>query len=370
MIIKSYTAPTVAAALKKIREEMGGDAVVLNTKVTAEGEIELPEGRVEVTACIDDKIADFRKLKCNFDVDKISSVESKDDLTSGMTGPEKVNIESDSALNRIDKTLNHILTAHRYSGVFGKIDESVRPVLLNLLDADLPEEIAVRIHRNITGAGSIAENAEQIAYDRLRSELKPLCTQSIRIQPGMKIAFVGPSGSGKSSVMARLAAQITIQSGLKVRLTSLENINSKKNDNNEIEIFASPLSNEIKSHISTDDGSVLLIDTPPIMPGEPNSDLLKKLNTISPNMLFFVFSICSRTCDLIDAVNTYESFTPTYLIATHLDETGRWGGIMAMAEYLNRPVAFVTNTPGKIGRLFTADPDVIARRLLKIEGGE
>ncbi len=370
MIIKSYTAPTVAAALKKIREEMGGDAVVLNTRVSAEGETKLPEERVEVTACIDDKIADFRKLECNFSVDKISSVESKVDSTEGTTDMERVNIESDSALNRIDKTLNHILNVHRYSDISGKIDESAKPILLNLLDADLPEEIAVRICRNITGTDSIAENVEQIAYDRLRGELKPLCTRSIKLQPGMKIAFAGPSGSGKSSVMARFTAQITTQSGLKVRLTSLENINSAKNDNNEIEIFASPLSNEIKSHINTDDGSILLIDTPPIMPGEPNSDLINKLSSIRPNMLFLVFSVCGRTCDLIDAVNTYDSFTPTYLIATHLDETGRWGGIMAMAEYLNRPIAFVTNTPGKIGRLFTADPEVIARRLLKIGGSK
>ena len=81
MIIKSYTAPTVAAALKMIREEMGGDAVVLNTKINSDAKPNLVEERVEVTACIDDKAADFRKLKCNMDADKIPAIETKDDRT-------------------------------------------------------------------------------------------------------------------------------------------------------------------------------------------------------------------------------------------------------------------------------------------------
>ncbi len=370
MIIKSYTAPTVAAALKMIREEMGGDAVVLNTKINSDAKSDLVEERVEVTACIDDKAADFRKLKCNMDDDKIPTLETRDEIAHEILETETADIESDSALNRIDKTLSHILNSHRNPEINGKVDESMKFIFLNLLDADLPEEIAVRICQNITNADKAEINVEQKVFDRLKDELRPLCTESIRILPGMKIAFVGPSGGGKSSVMAKFTAQITMQSGLKVKLTSLENINCIESDNNELEFFAPALSNEIKSHINTDDGSILLIDTPPIAPGDKNSDLLKKLNIIQPNTLFFVFSVCTRTRDLIDAVNIYECFTPSYLIATHLDETDRWGGIMAMAEYMNRPTAFVTNAPGKIGQLFTADPAVIAGHLLKTEGGE
>jgi flagellar biosynthesis protein FlhF len=369
MIIKSYTAPTVAAALKKIREEMGGSAVVLNTKVNNDADGGILDERVEVTACIDDKAADFRKLKLHDDVDDPAMPEEDVEAVATLT-EEKAVIKDTSALNRIDKTLGNILNENRYAKISDRIGEEAKYIFLNLLNADLPEEIAARICEPLSEVDSATQNIESKAFDIIINELQPLCTPSIRLQPGAKVAFVGPSGSGKSSVMAKFAAQITMQSHLKVKLTSLENISDKKSDNDAVEIFASPLSNEIKSQINTDDGSILLIDTPSITPNDPNTGLLDKLNKFEPNVLFFVFSVGNRTCDLIDSINTYECFTPTYLIATHLDETERWGGIMAMAEYLNRPVAFVTNSSGKIGRLYTADSAVIADRLLKTGGCE
>ncbi len=369
MIIKSYTAPTVAAALKKIREEMGGSAVVLNTKVNNDADGGMLDERVEVTACIDDRAADFRKLKLHHEIENPAESETDVDAVSTLA-EEKVIVKDTSALSRIDKTLGNILNKNRYAKISEKIDEDAKYIFLNLLDADLPEEIAARICESLSEVDSAAQNIETKALEIVTNELRPLCTPSIRLQPGAKVAFVGPCGSGKSSVMAKFAAQITMQSHLKVKLISLENISETKSSSETVEIFASPLSNEVKSQINTDDGSILLIDTPSIAPNDPNTDLLDKLNKFQPNVLFFVFSVGNRSCDLIDSINTYECFTPTYLIATHLDETERWGGIMAMAEYLNRPIAFVTNSSGKIGRLYTADPSVIADRLLKAGGCE
>ena len=349
---------------------MGGGAVVLSTKINPEAGDGLLDDRVEVTACIDDKAVDFRKLKYNRKADDVPLKKQVEEEPVATAVEEEVQIDSSSALHRIDKALGNILNVGRHINTSEKISEESKFLYLNLLDADLPYEIAERICENLSQTNNNNRNIEQIAFEKLANELEPLCTPSIRLQPGSKVAFVGPSGGGKSSVMAKFAAQITMQSGLKVKLTSLENLQEKKSDNETIEIFASPLSNEVRSQINTEDGSILLIDTPSIMPGDPNSELLDKLNKFQPNILFFVFSVGSRTCDLIDAINTYESFTPTYLIATHLDETERWGGIMAMAEYLNRSTAFVTNSPGKIGRLYTADPAVIAGHLLKTGGCE
>ena len=62
MIIKSFTGPTVAAALKLVRDEMGGDAVVLKTRVLPIDETIVVNERVEVTACIDESILSPGKI--------------------------------------------------------------------------------------------------------------------------------------------------------------------------------------------------------------------------------------------------------------------------------------------------------------------
>jgi flagellar biosynthesis protein FlhF len=368
MIVKSYTAPTVAAALKKIREEMGGNAVVLNTRICSDEDSGLIEDRVEVTACIDETVADLRKLKKNKTKDKTPPKDTNSDHHDNLSDSQDVESTNVSALSRIEKTLNHILNTHRTSEVLQKIDERLEFVFLNLMDADIPVEIAHRICQDITDNIDSETNIEQLAFDKLKDELETVISDGIRIQPGTKIAFVGPSGAGKSSVMAKFAAQLMMQSGYKTKLVSLENMKATIEDNIDMDDDTFDLS-AISSAVSQDnpeDDTILLIDTPSISLGGNKSDLPEKLNSIRPNILFFIFSACARSLDLIDSVNLYESFAPSYLIATHLDETDRWGGIFAMSEYLNTPVAFITDASGVSGQLMTPDPAIIAGRLLKI----
>ena len=56
MIIKKFTAPTMTEALSKVREELGSDAVILNTRTEKQGGVFDFLGRrlVEVTAAVDE----------------------------------------------------------------------------------------------------------------------------------------------------------------------------------------------------------------------------------------------------------------------------------------------------------------------------
>ncbi len=62
MIIKSFTAESIAEALKRVRTEMGGDAFVLKTRkfLNVSG-LE----NVEVTACAEEKLAQRSPSKSN-----------------------------------------------------------------------------------------------------------------------------------------------------------------------------------------------------------------------------------------------------------------------------------------------------------------
>ena len=120
MVIKSFSAPTVAAALKKIREELGGEAVVLKTKVCPGEETSLTGERFEVTACIDEQeLSKYKSSRKN----KPTAVET------GVMEMEKnvdQTLESEREIKDfagLEKTLNRILSVHRSPDLFAELPE-------------------------------------------------------------------------------------------------------------------------------------------------------------------------------------------------------------------------------------------------------
>jgi len=366
MIIKSYSAPTIAAALKKIKEELGGDAIVLKTRACPEEEAALTGQRVEVTACIDEKAVDYRKFRKN----KTSRVANK--TLTGAACPPAVEKPGAGEYNpdKVEKTLNQILSAHRSPDLFDDIDSTVKPVFLNLLDSDVPVEIAHRLSRTVSENLSDPGGVDKTAMAILMEELNRMASASVSLKPGMKVAFVGPAGAGKTSIVGKVAAQLCTKFGQKIKLYSLDNI--KISAYEEIGAYADlldlPLSPLDETIDREDSDSIILIDTPAFC---RDKDRCRKINerikAVNPDVIFLVFSVCSRSNDLIDGINTFENIKPDYLIASHLDESDRWGGIMTMTDYLDRPLAFVTDAPAGMGKLTVPDTAKIARHLLKLE---
>jgi len=366
MIIKSFNGPTVAAALKKIREELGGDAVVLKTTVCPEKEISMTGQRFEVTACIDEETLSKHKES------RRDKPGQKNTVTKSVVDDNPiVGIDRDvKDFAGLEKALNRILSAHRSPDIFADLAPEYKPVFLNLLDSDVPVEIAHRLTEKIAGSDDGTGNVEQTAITVVHDEIYRLTTASVSIEPGMRVAFVGPSGAGKTSVMGKTAAQLCTKYGQKVKLLSLDQMKIAAYE--EIGAYADLLDLQAgfcrQLQAGQDDDSVILIDTPSIgCSRRRQQKLAEELGSVTPDLVFLVFSACSRSNDLIDMVDIFEQFSPTCLVASHLDESERWGGIPAMAEYLGFPVAFVTDSPGGIGELRVPDAAAIARHLLKLE---
>ena len=148
MIIKSFTGPTVAAALKLVRDEMGGDAVVLKTRVLPIDETKVVTERVEVTACIDESILspgqiDYMLKKDEKRSDNISK-------NSGKAGTSDVTAETPENLqNELNKKPDSILNSHGNTESPEEISSDVKPVYYDLLDADIPVEITRQLIEDI-----------------------------------------------------------------------------------------------------------------------------------------------------------------------------------------------------------------------------
>jgi flagellar biosynthesis GTPase FlhF len=375
MIIKSFASTTVAGALKLIKDEMGGAAVVLKTRVLPSSEAALTGNQVEVTACIDEgtlppRKAAVEKKPSSSIAESAAKIAEKRALP--VAPPAVENSEPDLAM-MLEKKLDLILNSHRTSEIMENVDRRVRPIYLNLLDADIPVEIAGRLANDIVQKLDGAADAEKIAYRILHQELKEAITSEIAITPGMRVAFVGLSGAGKTSALAKLAAQLSTGERKKVTLTSLDNmkVSAYEEIGGYAQILDLPLELSECFSLEPKEENILLIDTPSLTCNEKESAALaSRIKELKPDVTFLVFSAATRTRDLIDLINIFGSLSPTYLIAGHLDETGRWGGLLTIPQYLEVPLAYISDTRGGAALLRTPDAAQIARKILKIKRGK
>lgn len=370
MIIKSFTAPTVAGALKIIKEELGNSAVILKTRLCPVTETVQGGDRVEVTACIDESALAPRPAKKETKPrPEIKSNRNEPVEKAGSLSPLSATSAPLDFAVMLEKKLDCILNSQRTADSMGEIDRRVRPIYLNLIDADIPVEIARELADEVE-TRLTSEAAELAAYKILLQELKKYTADEIPIEPGMRVVFVGPSGAGKTSALAKMAALLSSGLNKKVTLSSLDNIkvSAYEEISGYADILGVPLDLSGRSEKKHKKDSILLIDTPSLNGREEqHTELVKKISEISPDLLFLCFSVCTRSRDLIDSINLFESLAPSYLIAGHLDETPRWGGMLTMMRYLDIPLAYLADSPGGMGLLKKVDPAVIARRILKVE---
>ena len=362
----------MAAALKMVRDEMGGDAVVLKTRVLPVGTTMDTVQKVEVTACIDEAVLSPGKIgemlkRGEERVQNLSQAMTPggmDNILHGTTG--RVDLAS-----QLDKKLETTLSSHGNTQSLAGVAPLVRPIYLDLLDADVPVEIARQLIEDLEkkSGPDICKSARDVLADCL----KRFISDPPDFKPGMRVIFAGPSGAGKTSAMAKLATRLVAQQHLKVTLSSLDDMKVAAYE--EIGGYADILNlpvtkvNELENKPIKD--AVILIDTPPIPSNhEKRIEFLNKIKAVKPDCTFLVFSVCCRSRDLLDSVNNFEAISPDYLIAGHLDETERWGGIFTMGSFTEIPLAYTANSPGGIGELGEADADLIAGHILNKGGAK
>ncbi len=366
MIIKSFTAPTVAAALKMVKEMMGGDAVVLKTRVLPVSETAVTGNKVEVTACIDESVVSpgqideilspasgnlpsfARDLRPANNKETQSVAESPEDFATRLAQKIEPNLEKNAPFVHFEPELNSIY--------------------LNMLDADVPAEFARHMMEQIAGRSQAAKGVENVARETLAENVRGMIGGPIEYKSGARVVFTGLSGAGKTSALAKLAAWLTTELKQKVVLATLDNfkVSAYEEIGSYADILDLPLEQSKNLKKPRHDDAVVLIDSPAI-PQEDSrrQSLLDNIRAVQPDVIFLVFSAGARSVDLMESINFFEALSPTHLIAGHLDETARWGGLTAMCRYLEIPLAYIMDAPGGIGRLKRPDPEGIADLILK-----
>lgn len=175
------------------------------------------------------------------------------------------------------------------------------------------------------------------------------------------IMLIGPTGVGKTTTLAKIAALNKLNSNKSVAIATIDlyRIAATEQLKTYAEIMDIPASicytpTELKTTVdSLKNYDILLIDTA----GRSHKDdiqigeLKMYIDTVKPNFIFLVISANMRLKDMLDVYKKFSICNPTHLIITKLDETSAYGQIPSLIKETNLPISYITtgqNVPNDI----------------------
>lgn len=385
MIIKKYEAETEKEAILLARNELGKDAIVMNIKTVKPRGIYrfFRKPAVEVTAAVDDTPK------------KEVSKKEETPLTRGFT---QVFVEQEEALreettlkeNAIEKKLNNLqdLLEKQLSTVnseeekqeeLSQNEEYLLLIFNQLIENEVDEVYAKQIIDEIKGTLKKDAPVDHIltnVYQKLVLKLGEPKFIDLQNTEKKFIFFIGPTGVGKTTTIAKIASHLKLKENAKVALITSDTyrIAAVEQLRTYASILGVPLSvvytkEELEQEKQRyEDYDVVLIDTAgrSHRNEEQKEDLIELINTVTEEEreVFLVLSATTKYKDLVRITETYNIIDDFSIIFTKLDETTCIGNILNIKLLTNASLSYTTwgqNVPDDFGCM---DSQSIAKKLL------
>jgi len=373
MKIKSYFAKSMDEAINKARVELGSDALLLNTR-------RLPDSGYEVVMGVaggppvheSAEIAVETSAPPRATLRVTSAPPRPAPATSAAPRPatpeiEKLRAQMDDLQSLLVRSARNQWTAQRsvpeVAEIFARLDAAdVDPILSRDIAARL--EAAMATDAFFLYAGPEAEGAQNrwksLKSDPARVEnfLRAELESRVVVRPrlgvdgsqGAVAAVVGPTGSGKTTSLAKLAVIASDQRP--VRLVSLDKLRSGAQQL--LSSVATPgitftsvesLADLPKLVAEARKKECVLIDTPGFSAREQTAaaELAAVLDTCGDIDVHLVAPAYMRGRDLRSAIEWYRVFQPSKLLITRLDETETLGTVFSEAAHAGLALSFLSH---------------------------
>ncbi|MBN8554895.1 MAG: flagellar biosynthesis protein FlhF [Deltaproteobacteria bacterium] len=171
------------------------------------------------------------------------------------------------------------------------------------------------------------------------------------------VVLVGPTGVGKTTTMAKLAAHEKLKLKKSVTLLTMDDYKIGGTDqlNHYARILEVPFTKTrsdmtLEDQCKIDTSDTLFIDTFGVAASDTQKieGLKKSLIFKDPELakrleIHLVLPVGIAPADVSDALAQFATLNPAYLIFTKWDETQNWGGMLTTILESRKPVSFVCN---------------------------
>lgn len=259
-------------------------------------------------------------------------------------------------LDTIQQMLAEFGRAHRAKPGH-EIPDELFHVYTDLIDSDVEEELAREFVFRLKQEATPEQLGDKYAAKALlaamvEGELK-VC-DPIQITPGQRkvVALVGPTGVGKTTTIAKLAANFRLRDSVRMGLVTVDTyrIAAVEQLRTYAEIIDLPMkvvTNPLEMRRALDELTgldLVLIDTAGRSPRDELriQELKSLLNEAQIDEAHLVLSMTSSSRALKATAEKFATANISSLILTKLDEAPGLGGILSAARQIPFPVSYVT----------------------------
>ena len=260
----------------------------------------------------------------------------------------------------------HISKLLHYAYVLG-VDESIVMKLSNYLESILRET-------NEDPMNADQAKSYAMRWFMRRTQIVPIC--SLGGQEKKVLVFCGKSGSGKSSIVAKLSAQIQKEHKLKPLVISFDR--KVIGASEKLKLYGKILGLEYTSVETVDellglvgksDDRPILIDTSGSARDQDLDDLSRLRELQSDLSYHLVVSLESKTAQIDSSIKSFSRLGIESLVFTKLDEVWSFGDILNLSTKWGIPLSVFSVGPNIPEDIEKASRERIVERLFGLDRG-
>lgn len=355
MKVKKFTASTMPDAMKQVRKEMGKNAVILNSRVVHKrGFLGIfRKKNIEVIAATDPSPLKDRKPASSRNIAAFETNPPTRYRTG--TGRKDESGMEGQILKEIKELKQFLNEKKGYSEDL--YPAPIRNVYHYLIDQEVQKEKAAKIVGNLVekyyanGKAIDKKRLKEWLHDELMEYVAPLPFG--RTTNKKVIHLLGPTGVGKTTTIAKIAAEAVLKDKKQVALITTDTYRIAAVE--QLKTYAKILNVPIEVAYNRKDFEkarnqfrhydLILVDTAGRNYLDPKYiQQVKEINQFQPDdEIHIVLSVTSKSRDLEKIFNQFSDLPIHKIIFTKIDETSQYGVMFNLITDKQVGVAYLTN---------------------------
>lgn len=385
MKVKRYLVKDMNEAMIKIKNELGMDAVILNTRKIKSGGLFkfFKKPVIEVVAAIDEPITTTRVSR-----PQEQQIVQPKPAEHSLLDPEKkmdttINTEMVELKKMVQLLIEKVDHIEHQSPATEVNQTSQEDFYVDFLkQRDIQETIAKKILEIVQRQISLNEknhdtviNAMKVIAREYLGDIKTI-DRDIQGKPNVYM-FLGPTGVGKTTTLAKIAARLTLVDNKKIGLITADTyrIAAVEQLKTYSEILGIPLeviyeAGELEEALyKFRDKDYILIDTAgrSHKSKELKSDFDELIKFLDSVKVFLVMSMTTSYKDMKSIIESYDFLDDYRLLFTKLDEATSYGNILNLKVVTGKPLSYFTIGQSVPDDIEEADKEKIIQYIFDVQ---
>ncbi len=353
--------------MAQVKTELGRDAVILHTRRFKKGGFLgfFAKDMVEVMAAIESNA--------------VKAADVKSIVPIKPTEAETKIVAMQEELATMKNLMEQVLDKVPQGGTKAPTENPLFPYLQLLLNNDVDLPIAEELLKNVLVSSTPSKQELQMVKRQLYHKIHQYFANINGIEfldnQCKVVALIGPTGVGKTTTIAKLAANFALKQGYKVALVTADTYRIAAVDQLKTyaDIIGVPLDivytpEELKAAINRyRDKNLVLVDTAGRSPS--NQQHLVELQTLlsvdASIEKHLVLGTNTKYRDALEIVNKFSACSPQKFLFTKADESTNIGTIFNLLYHFPARLSYITTGQNVPDDIELADPAKLANLLLK-----